>query len=324
MNTMNLSIKEKVYGALLGYAVGDALGLGTEFMTKKEIKIKYPDGLSHYSQIIRDAHRSLWRKGEYTNDTILVKMLLESLCDRDSFDYMDYARRLHEWYLSDPIDLVTNMRWVLSQDDYEKDPIAVAERVWKVMNLNENPSDALGKALFIGLWNDDVRTNAHNVCRITHAQKRCCVSSEIIATMANSLMWENQEASYDTLAKIARESDFDTLRYLEIARHGALEDFTLDHESTFWYVRKAMGCALWALWHCKSPDEALLKIVAQGGDADTNASLATGLVALKYGVSAIGKEYLDNLIDRKQLEALAAKFTESLANKFTVKEKPAL
>ena len=85
-----------------------------------------------------------------------------------------------------------------------------------------------------------------------------------------------------------------------------------------------MGCALWALWHCKSPDEALLKIVAQGGDADTNASLATGLVALKYGVSAIGKEYLDNLIDRKQLEALAAKFTESLANKFTVKEKPAL
>lgn len=320
MNTMNPSIKEKVYGALFGYAVGDALGLGTEFMTKKEIKIKYPDGLRHYGSIVRDAHRSLWKRGECTNDTTLVRILLESICDVGHFDYMDYARRLREWFLSEPIDLVTNMRWVLSQDDYVKDPIGVAERVWKVMDLNENPSDALGKSLFIGLWDDDVLNNASNVCRITHSQKRCRVASEIIATMANSLMWRNQEASFDTLVKIAKDSDPDTLRYLEIARYGAVSDFTLDHETSFWYVRKAMGCSLWSLWHCKSPDEALLTIVNQGGDSDTNAALATGLVALKYGYSAIGKEYIDNLLDRESLDALASRFAETLACRFAGKQ----
>lgn len=313
---MNLSVKEKAYRALFGYAVGDALGLGTEFMTKKEIKIKYPDGLRHYSQIVRDAHRSMWKKGEFTNDTILVKILLESICDMDRFDYMDYARRLREWFLSNPIDLVTNLRWVLSQSDYADDPIGVAERVWKNMNVNENPSDGLGKALFTGMWNENVRENAHNVCLMTHAKKRCRTSSEIIATMANSLMWRNEEASYDNLVKIAKENDPDTLRYLDIARHGTLTDLTLDHEPTFWYVRKAMGCALWSLWHCKSPDEALILIVNQGGDADTNASLATGLMALKYGYSAIGKEYIDNLIERETLERLASRFTETLSLKF--------
>lgn len=317
MSTTNLSIKEKVFGAVFGYAIGDALGIGTEFMTKKEIHAKYPDGLSHYSQIIRDAHRSMFKKGEFSNDTILIKMLLASICDKGDFDYMDYAHRLREWYLSEPVDLLANMRWVLSQDDYEDHPIEVAKRMWEEMDVDENPSDALGKSLFIGMWDDNVKKNAHDVCLITHSQVRCQAASEIIATMANSLMWRNEEASYDSLVEIAKAQDPEILRYLEIARHGAITDFRLDNEASFWYVRKAMGAALWALWHCHSTDEALLTVVNQGGDADTNASLAMGLVALKYGYSSIGKEYIDNIYERDVLEKLAARFTDLLTRKFS-------
>lgn len=38
------SLKNKMLGCLYGQAIGDALGLGSEFMNKDEVNKNYPDG----------------------------------------------------------------------------------------------------------------------------------------------------------------------------------------------------------------------------------------------------------------------------------------
>lgn len=50
-------------GCLYGQAIGDALGLGTEFLNKDDVLKHYPNGLSRYEDIIQDAHRRRWHKG---------------------------------------------------------------------------------------------------------------------------------------------------------------------------------------------------------------------------------------------------------------------
>ncbi len=309
---MAKSIKEKVYGALFGYAIGDALGLGTEFMSRKEVERFYPEGLTYYSQIIRDAHRSQWKRGECSTDTKIVAVQLESLFDNHGINYLDVARRYRELYDSDNVDLTPNLRWVLSQHDYAKDPFGTTRKVWDSMRKFEASSECLGRAMFAGIWNEDLPKTAVEYCRLTHVHPRCEAASAVIAEMAASLMWKDKEASFDTLIEIARQLNPDLMRYIEAARHGTLDDFDLDDQSTFWFVRKAMGCALWAIWHCDSPTEALYDIIAHGGDADTNAALAQGLLGIKYGFESLEPRLVDGLLYKDKVESLAERLTKLL------------
>ena len=47
-------IFDKFRGCLFGQAVGDALGLGAEFLTKEEVKLYFSNGFDDYNKIISD------------------------------------------------------------------------------------------------------------------------------------------------------------------------------------------------------------------------------------------------------------------------------
>ena len=58
-------IKDRIAGCLWGQAIGDALGLGTEFMNRDEVLHTYPEGLSEYLQIGEEF-------GRWTDDTDMM------------------------------------------------------------------------------------------------------------------------------------------------------------------------------------------------------------------------------------------------------------
>lgn len=47
------TIIDKIKGTIYGQAIGDALGLGTEGMDDEAMARKYPNGLTHYSDIFK-------------------------------------------------------------------------------------------------------------------------------------------------------------------------------------------------------------------------------------------------------------------------------
>jgi hypothetical protein len=58
---------DKIVGCLYGAAIGDAIGLCTEFMLPDECRFHY-EGLDlSYEHIIMDRHRSKWQKGDWTD-----------------------------------------------------------------------------------------------------------------------------------------------------------------------------------------------------------------------------------------------------------------
>ncbi len=309
----------KLKGCLYGYAIGDALGLGTEFMSREEVAVRYPDGLTTYNQIIRDAHRSQWKRGQYTNDTFFVLLLAESIAERGRCDHLDFAERIKKWFdETSPMDISTNLRWVLSTPDFLEYPHQTARKIFKIHNSNISRNDSLGRAVMLGIWpNFNEETILDNIY-LTHVHPVTIASSMIIARMANDLLWKDRQTDIQTIYSIAGKYTDRLTPFIDIARDGTLDDLELDDEESFNSAAKALSAALWTLWHHDSPEEAIYNIVSRGGDANSTGALCGMLIGLQYGFDALPDHLVKGLIGAENVDAAIEKITPvilSAANK---------
>lgn len=307
-----MNIEEKIKGAIYGMALGDALGLGTEFMTRKEVLTYYPEGLSSFNQFIRDMHRSLHDPGKWTNDTEVILRMLECVMAEGKVDIVKIAHRLLDWFNEGPTDMVAPYRVVIPSQGWADNPIVVSHRAWRNSKLLEASNEALNRALIIGIFADDelpVPEMARQLVNITHDDTRCVASTAVAAMYVRHLLYHDQEPDFNQVYEMCRNIDDRVLYFLRLAHDGNFEDFHIDDEETWWYTRKSLGVALWALWHCKTPLEILNRLVNAGGDADTNASLGMMLAGLKYGYSAL-PEIKEQIIGRERLDEISRNLTE--------------
>ena len=125
-NMDNETIKERSLGTIFGQAVGDALGLGTEFMSKQEVNRFYPNGIRDYSQIVQDDHRRRWQKGDWTDDTDMMLCILDSFVACQKVDILDIARRFKEWMMNGGMGIGRHIMkvWILC--------VWMMKRVWDI------------------------------------------------------------------------------------------------------------------------------------------------------------------------------------------------
>ena len=77
--------------------MGDALGLGTEFLTHDEVMQWYPDGLTEYHQIVRDAHRKRFGSGAWTDDTDMMLCIADTMIETGSLNPRFVAEMFKAW-----------------------------------------------------------------------------------------------------------------------------------------------------------------------------------------------------------------------------------
>lgn len=313
---MTVNLRDRVYGCIFGCAVGDALGLGTEFMTLPEIAHYYPDGLRDYSQIIRDAHRSQWPRASWTNDTEIMLVQLKAIAEAASAEPEVVAKALKRWYRDDTPDLNSQIRNILRNPDFLSDPYLTARNVCVQMGGMRASNEAIPRVSILGFWNDNPMELAAANSRLTNPDSTCTLCAKIIAKAINILAYENRDPEPDEIIELAKASDSRICSYLDMAKNGELRSLALDNETTLWHVVKATCAALWALWHCQSVQEGIIAVIAEGGDADTNAALTGSLLGTKYGHSSIPAHYIDSLRHPEALEELAERFAALVEERF--------
>lgn len=151
MTTLPLSPRQisSIRGLFFGQAVGDALGLGTEFMSKREVTVHYPHGLSDYCQIIRDTHRSRWQPGEWTDDTEQFLCLCDAIVESGGVDELAFARKLHAWYRGEPRGIGNTVLNVVSWPGFMEDPHSTARALWLINDRNIASNGAIMRSCLL-------------------------------------------------------------------------------------------------------------------------------------------------------------------------------
>lgn len=297
----------QIKGVFYGQAIGDALGLGTEFLTRKDVEILYPNGLSQYNQIVQDSHRNRWPIGSWTDDTDQFLALCDSILKSTEFNTLNFAEHLFKWFNGVPMGIGSTTQRVLSVPGFINAPTKAAELIWKMSAKKNASNGAIMRTSIIGtfhFWDvNKVIYNAELCAKVTHADPKAIGSCVIICyIIAKLIQDQNEIIDKKELINIANQYSTDIATFIDQAYIGGLEDLNLDHSQTMGYTLKTMACALWAYYNADDFELALLKIVNQGGDADTNAAVACAVLGAKLGFDKIPKTYTQNLLNNKILE----------------------
>jgi len=301
------AVADRIRGTLYGQAIGDALGLGTEFLSKSDVAAYYPNGLSDYEQIVGDEFRSRWYRGDWTDDTDQMLCILDSLLEHRGVVPADIAERFFTWACDDGLGMGFTFEAVVYAPEFLSDPHAAARRLWELGGRRSAANGAVMRTSVLGVWDlgdpEKVRRNAESVSRITHFDPRC-VASCVAASLAIAALvgGATVESAIGAAAESAESYQAGLGDWLAAAGTRSLEELDLDEglnpgeSDTIGYTLKALGAGFWALSQAASFAEGVVRVVNEGGDGDTNAAVAGALLGARDGFSAIPGRWVSGLV----------------------------
>ncbi len=317
--TLAANISNQIKGVFYGQAIGDALGLGTEFLSKAQVWEYYPKGLSAYHQIVQDSHRSRWNIGDWTDDTDQFLCICDAILQKEEVDALAFAQELYQWFSGTPMGIGRTVYKTLSLPEFCKYPHRAAELVWKLSKKQHAANGAIMRSSILGsfdYWDyDSVVQNTEKIAKVTHYDPRCSGSSVIITLMIAHILNEGKLLDVTELIQIGDSYDARIAAFIEKSLSPDIEALDLDAPRAIGYTLKAMSAGLWAYFNASSFEEGILAIIHEGGDADSNASVAGSLLGAKFGYDAIPSKYIEGLTKRSDLESRLNPYLDLVAKR---------
>jgi len=303
-------LKEKIKGALYGIAVADALGACCEGMRPIDIK-----GI--YGTVKDMTGAGNWSPGEFTDDTWLTLAACHAY-DDNSFNPQKAGDAMVVWMRTNGkgCGLLTNVALAhLSSgraDIYTAGKKAIGREsgdgTEKRGVINRRPASGAGngslmRCIATGLVHtldqmDDIIKESTIISEITHADPKCvaaCVGYNLVVAglLEGKGFRELYSGAYQCTKSINREAS----KIFDFKKGGSPYGYDPSDMKHMGYVLRALDRALVELRDSDNFEDSIIKIVNEGGDADTNAAIAGGLLGAKLGFDAIPKRWVDELFD---------------------------
>jgi ADP-ribosylglycohydrolase len=288
---------DRVSGCLVGLATGDALGAPLEFLSRQQVRKRFPQGVR---EMIAS---SLWNKGEYTDDTQMALLIAESLLEKGGFVATDIAKRFQYWSKTAK-DVGVQTIAVVNMARYADDPERCSSRYHADHPDSSAGNGALMRCAPIALFNlnslEHIVEFSRSSARLTHSDKRAQSSCVILNTWIRTAILNGIRDGRTEAFALLEESELTAWKKL-----ASIETCNEHDIASSGYTVHTLEAAAWSFLTTESYEEAIVRAANLGDDADTVAAVCGALAGAYYGYSAIPARWRDQLQNAVQIREIA-------------------
>lgn len=294
--------QERFSGALLGLAVGDALGTTVEF--------RAPGTFEPVTDMVGGGPFSL-PAGAWTDDTSMALCLADSLIEKRDFDPIDQLQRYVRWWREGHN---SSTGTCFDIGGSTASALARFEQTGEPYPGDADPEGA-GNAPLMRLapipmvWTCYPRKAVEYAAlqaRTTHGDPRAIdaaryLSLTIVAALFGVPKEELLHLTEDQLGNTFKDMHPEVKEVVL----GSYREHHPPRIKGTGFSPRALEAALWALYNTSTFEEGALAAVNLGDDADTTAAIYGQLAGAIYGIDAIPERWLEKLVMREEIEARA-------------------
>ncbi|VBB81622.1 Putative protein of unknown function [Podospora comata] len=207
---LNFTLQDRITGSLIGSALGDTIGLYTEFLSSAQAATSYPSRTFTLhpgpTPFHLDRHRAPFTPGHWTDDTdhsllLLLSFLHQSTPSSHIFPTQsDFASRLRIWASQGfkplgtmPLGLGRLLGTVLASKGFAEEPEGIARGYWMGTNRFAAPNGSLMRTHVLGLvtvWEEETKCFelGAEISRATHVDPRCVVACVVGSGLVRELV----------------------------------------------------------------------------------------------------------------------------------------
>lgn len=312
----------KVIDALLGVAIGDAVGVPFEFKSREEMRLNPATGITGFG-----THNQ--PLGTWSDDSSLTFCLGESL--KQGYDLIHIAENFIKWkneaYWSArgevfDIGMTTSKAISRLERIIERKDTHALKQQKEDGNEYDNGNGSLMRIIPILFYikGKPIKEQFEIVWEIsalTHRHIRAAMSCMIYLKLAEKLLEEkDKETAYKEMRSEIL-TFWDEMAFAEKERthfkkviQNDIRETKIEELKTGGYVIEVLESSIWFFLNKNSFEETILSIINLGHDTDTSAAIVGGLAGIYYGQNQMPEYWIVSMARMEDIIELGNELNE--------------
>jgi ADP-ribosyl-[dinitrogen reductase] hydrolase len=301
MNLMTpITLKDRCIGAIAGFAIGDALGMPADFLSREQIKRYYGKPISDFIKAHPGHANDSLPPGSYTDNTRIMLAVAECLIECKKMDPAKQADALLSWYLN------TVPHRTPSKSNLQACKHLSTGRPWNKSGVYSSGNASAMRMSPLGIFlhrsPDNLTRAALDNCIITHTEPRARAASVSVAYLTARLLQSHErcwpgDQVLETADRIAYlDEDFAAvLRWTTQITHLPPEEALFEIGTSSDAIETVPAAIYCFLKYPRDFTSAVLSAVNAGESASSIGALAGCFVGLTSGFTAINQKWMESV-----------------------------
>ncbi len=306
----------KYIDGLMGFVIGDAMGVPLEFKSRKELLEKPVTKMIGYGTYDQP-------EGTWSDDTSMMIATIDSINAKNGIDFYDIALKFaafknHAQYTPNREVFDIGGTCAKAIDNFEEnhdDPTTCG-----LKDLYSNGNGSLMRILPIAYYaiakklkDFEVRDLVRNVSSITHAHDISVMGCYIYTRFAMFLLNGKDKFSAYSMTKCVDYTMFSEEAQQAYSRllKEDISKLKINDIRSSGYVVDTLEAAIWVLLQSENYKEAIIGAINLGEDTDTVGAVTGGLAGIVFGADYIPEEWKNAIIRKEYLMDIFEEFSEN-------------